>query len=81
MGFTVITQRYPDWLGDGSLLLDHCDCSILPLVVTSSKIKIFRLHKTFGLGFNNSNNFYNIFLLNHSQIHINTSTFDGVLDF
>jgi len=54
---------------------------MLRLVVAASEIKFFRTPKNFGIGFDNSNNFYNIILLNRSQIHINTSTFDGALDF
>ena len=67
--------------GEVSLLLHRCDCSMLRLVVASREIKIFRTKKNFGFGLNNSNNFYNLLLLNRFPIHINTSTFDGALDF
>ena len=54
---------------------------MLRLVVAASEIKSFRTPKSFNLGFNNSNNFYHVFLPGSFQIHINTSTFDGALDF
>ncbi len=66
---------------DASLLLHRCDCSMLRLVVASREIKIFRTQKSFGFGLNNSNNFYNLLLLNRFPIHIHTSTFDGAMDF
>ena len=68
--------------GEVSLLLHGCDCSMLPLVVASREIKIFRTQKNLGFGLNNANSFYNILLLKRFQIHkINTSTFDAALDF
>jgi len=55
---------------------------MLPLVVASREIKIFRSQKNLGFGLNNANSFYNILLLKRFQIHkINTSTFDAALDF
>ena len=55
---------------------------MLPLVVASREIKIFRTQKNLRFELNNANIFYNILLLKGFQIHkINTSTFDAALDF
>jgi hypothetical protein len=55
---------------------------MLPLMVASREIKIFRTQKNLRFELNNANSFYNILLLKRFQIHkINTSTFDAALDF